>query len=415
MLGRESDPVIVGLAAIMRSRLDEYVAELVTFTRQHIALYRDETVVSDDLLSQSLRRNLTRSLDQLQYNVPVDLSAAQRTGRERAAMGVPLPELLRAYTIGFAFFWERLLSCAREHGPKAVEVATDTVSDLWMLNDEFSTALTEAYREEMNARLVAEDRRRSALVAALIDGSAGDTQTAWEISQTLGLPFEGTFVVVATESAPIADNATLHLEDVLRRRGTSSAWRSQPDREIGIIYRGRSQSLSDILEIVSATATFRVGVSPEFGRLDKTPRAARFARTALEAMPAGTVGVNQIVDTPISDLVIGNVDSARQFVWRVLGPILRLPAEERDTHLATARAWLAADGSAVRAAAALYCHENTVRHRIRKLEEQLGCSLSNPTRLAELVAALQAVGTLPDLAGSPTPTGQGWRQPAQPV
>lgn len=415
MRGREPDPVIAELAATLRLRLDDLVDELVDLTRAQIDLYKDDTVVPRAMLAANLRRNIERSLDQLQYNLPVDVSTAERTGRERAAMGVPLPELLRAYTLGFSLLWKWLLDAARAAGSRETKALTDAAADLWLLNLEFSTAVTEAYRDQMTAIMVAEDRRRSALVATLLDGSADDRQTAWEISQTLGLPFEGAFVVVAAESTPIADKAKVHLEDVLRRRGTASAWRSQPDREIGIIYRGSGQTLADILEVVSATAAARVGVSPEFERLDMTSRAARFARTALETMPAGTVGVNQISDTPISALVIANLDSTRQFVWRVLGGVLTLPDDERGTHLATARAWLDADGSAAQAANALYCHENTVRYRMRRLEERLGCSLSSPARLAEFVAALQAINTFPDLASYPADESAVGRAAASPV
>jgi DNA-binding PucR family transcriptional regulator len=54
-------------------------------------------------------------------------------------------------------------------------------------------------------------------------------------------------------------------------------------------------------------------------------------------------------------------------------------------------------GSAAEAGRLLYCHENTVRYRMRRLEEHLGGSLSDPTILAELAAAMQAIRTFPQL------------------
>lgn len=395
MPGRDPDPIIAGLAATLRDQLDDYVEELVMITQEQIPLYRN---VPKEILAASLHNNTARTLDLLQFKVPLDLSTARQTGRDRAAAGIPLPELLRVYHLGFSVFWKRLVTLARAAGHRQTQAMLDAASDLWKINDEMSTAVTAAYRDEMATRMVAADRRRSALVAALLDGGIGDQQTTWEIAQTLGLPLEGSFVVVAAESTLIGDKPTIHLEDLLRRKGTASAWRSQPDREVGIIYRSHRQSLAEILQVVADATTARVGVSPEFERIDKTPRAARFARTALETLPSGSAGMNRVADTAISDLAVGNLDSTRQFVWRVLGKILSLPDSERSTYLATANAWLDADGSAALAANALYCHENTVRYRIRRLEEQLGASLSNPTRLAEIVAALQAINAFPSLA-----------------
>ena len=66
-------------------------------------------------------------------------------------------------------------------------------------------------------------------------------------------------------------------------------------------------------------------------------------------------------------------------------------ASERDRALLldTFGAWLDADGSADRAAAALFCHPNTVRHRLRRLQDQTGRSLSQPRELAELTLAFE--------------------------
>jgi len=41
------------------------------------------------------------------------------------------------------------------------------------------------------------------------------------------------------------------------------------------------------------------------------------------------------------------------------------------------------------AAAALFCHPNTVRHRLRRIEEHTGRSISAPLDLAELCLAFE--------------------------
>jgi DNA-binding PucR family transcriptional regulator len=78
-------------------------------------------------------------------------------------------------------------------------------------------------------------------------------------------------------------------------------------------------------------------------------------------------------------------------VQAILGPVLALPAPERDVLLDTLRMWFAEQGATSVAAGKLHVHRNTVRYRLRRLEELTGRSLSQPTGSAELHLALEAV------------------------
>jgi DNA-binding PucR family transcriptional regulator len=50
----------------------------------------------------------------------------------------------------------------------------------------------------------------------------------------------------------------------------------------------------------------------------------------------------------------------------------------------TFRVWQETDASVSVAAERLYCHPNTVRYRLRRIEKRTGRSLSRPRDLAEL-------------------------------
>ena len=67
--------------------------------------------------------------------------------------------------------------------------------------------------------------------------------------------------------------------------------------------------------------------------------------------------------------------------------------------LNTLAAFFAFQGSAIEAGKHLYCHPNTVRHRLRRIERQTGRSLADPRSSAELFVALEALRTLPAPAG----------------
>ena len=391
------DPSVAQLATRLLTRLEPLVDELVDRIAKEIEFYRGGSVVGREELRRSVAHNLTYMLSHLVGTDSPDLSAPSETGRRRAEHGAPLPEILHAYRLGFAFLWEQLLGEARQSGEGSLDALLDTATDVWELADDYSMALTESYRQAIAERMVTADRRRSALVAALIDGPVLERDNAWELARQLGFPYEGCFLVVVAETTTIGAEALPGIEDRLRVLDVDSAWRHSPDREVGLLSCGRRRPVAEIIEAVRDAATARVGSSPEFARLDETPRAMRFAQVALAALPAGTAGMQQLEDTPLTELVMGSLDTTRRVVQRILGEVLTLPDDERSTLLSTAEAWLDAHGSAVEAGRALYCHENTVRYRLRRLEERLGRTLDDPRTLAELVAALQAVRIFPEL------------------
>ncbi len=78
---------------------------------------------------------------------------------------------------------------------------------------------------------------------------------------------------------------------------------------------------------------------------------------------------------------------------------------ERDALLDTLEAWLDNGGSAERAASALYVHPNTVRQRLRKLEQRTGRALSDPRAAAELCIALETARHAPKPAAEPRGEG----------
>ncbi|HET6749549.1 MAG TPA: helix-turn-helix domain-containing protein, partial [Actinomycetes bacterium] len=95
-------------------------------------------------------------------------------------------------------------------------------------------------------------------------------------------------------------------------------------------------------------------------------------------------------------------DAAGALVRTVLGPVLDLPDQERSSLLGTLRAWFDAGGSAAETGKRIYVHPNTVRYRLRRLQEHTGRSLDDPRAVAELLAALDALRLLQE-PGPPGP------------
>ncbi|CAL9674544.1 hypothetical protein SUDANB105_07776 [Streptomyces sp. enrichment culture] len=65
-------------------------------------------------LQQSVEQNMRSMVAALREPAHrQDHSIAELTGRRRARQGAPLPELLRAYRMGFAALWELLTEWSR--------------------------------------------------------------------------------------------------------------------------------------------------------------------------------------------------------------------------------------------------------------------------------------------------------------
>ncbi len=392
---RAPHPEVARVAAALKLRFDDLVERLTARIAEEIDLYGSDAVVARAELRRSVADNFTFMLGAMSTSDDPDLGPPRRTGRRRAQEGAPLPELLRAYRLGFAFLWEELLAEARATGDGAVHALTDTAATILTCSDEYAIALTEAYREAVSDRLLTTDRHRSALVEALVTGGVSAHGQAWEVAKLLDLPYEGSFVAVVAENTALGTASLTGAEARLAPHDIASAWRLSPDQQVGVVCIGRRPA-ELVVGVLGELATCRVGVSPTYATVDHTPRAVRLARIAMQNLQAP--GVAQFDDSPLGVLVAADPAVARDVVQRVFGRLLALDAEDRAGLLGTVEAWLEAGGSATAAGQALFCHPNTVRYRLRRVEELTGRSVDVPRAAAELAVALQALRVFPALA-----------------
>jgi DNA-binding PucR family transcriptional regulator len=79
----------------------------------------------------------------------------------------------------------------------------------------------------------------------------------------------------------------------------------------------------------------------------------------------------------------------RSFRERMLGPLLAYDAGHRADLLPTLREFLACSGSWNACAAKMYLHVNTVRYRMRRIEELTGRNLSSLEDQVDFFLALR--------------------------
>ncbi len=392
-----ADPHVVELSKLMTSRAPNLGRTMADLLCREIDAYRDGTVVTKEQVAESCAANVAFIFESLSRGPDVDVSPAERTGTERAIAGVPLPAVMTAYRIGFRFVWEDTIAVARAAG-----IPTDAILDatarIFFAQETFTQAMANAYRQQLTTQIIEREEERSALVEALLAHRITDRQSLWEAADLLRLPTSGPYVVVAAELPAIGRLGLPAIENKLSARDIRSAWRLLPDMQVGIVHlRGpRTAAGMDILvEVLGDAATARVGISPTFRDLAETSDALRLARLAVTGKPSGASLVSLFDDTPLAVAAVSAPEVMAKIKTLVLSRLDELPAEERAILLDTFGAWVEAGGSANDTAAKIYCHPNTVRHRLRRIEELTGRSLSRPRDLAELCLALEVERRLP--------------------
>ena len=395
--GAAPDPHIVELGKLMLARAPKLGKAMADLLCRQIDAYRDGSVVTKDQVAESCVANVTFIFDSLAGDADVDVSPAEQTGTTRALAGVPLPAVMTAYRIGFRFMWEETIAAAR-----AAAIPTDSILDatarVFLAQDTFTQAMSAAYRQQLTAQILEREEERSALVEALLSHRITDSQSLWEAADLLRLPTSGPYVVVAAELPAIGKLGLPTIENKLAVRDIRSAWRLLPDLQVGIVHlRGHAapDTLGHAGRGTRHAATARVGISPPFDELAETSDALRFARLAVTGKPLADSLVAVFDDTPLAVAAVSAPEVMTKIRSSVLGRLNALPDEERIVLLDTFQAWVEAGGSANDTAAKIYCHPNTVRHRLHRIEELTGRSLSRPKDLAELCLAFEVERRLP--------------------
>src|SRR5271155_1042328 len=392
--GADPDPHIIELSRLMLARAPELGAALADRLFREIDAYHDGTVVTKDEVRASCEANLTFVFDSLAGHADVDVSVAEHTGTTRALSGVPLPALMTAYRIGFRFMWEETLAAARAAGIPT-ESILEVTTQVFLAQDTFTQAMSATYRQQLTAQILEREEERSALVEALLSHRITDTQSLWEAADLLRLPPSGPYVVVAAELPTIGKLGLPAIENKLATRDIRSAWRLLPDLHVGIVHVRMRETVSTLISVLRQAATVRVGVSPPFHDLAETSDALRFARLAVTGRPSADSLITVFDDTPLAVAAVSAPEVMAKIRSTVLRRLKELPTTERTILLDTFQAWLQEGGSANDTGTKIFCHPNTVRHRLRRIEELTDRSLSRPLDIAELCLAFEVEQRLP--------------------
>jgi hypothetical protein len=252
-----------------------------------------------------------------------------------------------------------------------------------------ASALVAGYRDEQKRQMLGAMSQRPLLIDSLLEGRVLDHWSLWEVASNLRLPSNGPFVVIAAEVSPGDTEALPDIESKLRSFDVHSAWRLLPDLQVGMVHVASEQHLDKVLALISRIAAGRVGVSSRFVDLRDTPQAVHFAKVTLRGQTDRSSRVAVFDGSILATAAVSAPEAMAKSVGTVLDCFGDLSDDERELLFETFRVWQENDASLSAVAAQLFCHPNTVRHRLRRIEKHTGRSLSRPRDLAELCLAFE--------------------------
>ncbi|RDI64095.1 PucR family transcriptional regulator [Nocardia pseudobrasiliensis] len=378
------------LAAASRADIPALTRRLISAIFTDNPEWTDYTSVPRADLRDGCRRYLTRILELLggDDGDPEHDEVAASIGRHRAEQGVPLEAMLRTFRLGGGIVWEALLDQATDVGPQEIREAGTAI---WAVIDGLSSALVTAYRNTELEQVRRDERRRHALIEDLLAGRAHDATFAARAARELELPTQGGYLVVAARGSgrPIQAGT----EAALGALGIRSVWHDRVDTTIGIVSLDPGHKHTElVLQQLRPHVRGRAGASPAVPGLAQVDSAHTLALIALQTLPGDATGLVSLDERYPEALLVRSPDLTDLLLTHSLGPILELPAKERDILLDTLAAWLAENCSAANAAPRLHCHRNTVINRLHRISLLLGRPLEGQRSYVELSLALAALG-----------------------
>lgn len=380
---------VAEVADALYQRTEEVSIALARAITAEVQLYRTAALVPFDVLAAGCAANVAPICAAIAADADFDATAAAELGADRARDGMPLPSVMEAYRVGFRRLWEAMVTEAAARPRSCGDALCALTARVLTAQDLFTAAMAVGYRHEQTRRLEGDATQRSMLVDALLHGRLFDQSSLWEAADCLGLPSTGPFVVIAADAAGSGAEPLANIESKLRSLDVSSAWRLLPDLQMGIAAVNTDRQLAAVLALLSRMATGRVGISARFDDLRDTGQALYQARVMLR----GRRDPGSLVSIFDGSILAAAAVSAPEVMVKLAGPTIScfddLTDDERELLFETFRTWLDHDGSMRTVAEEMFCHPNTVRYRMRRIEQRTGRSLARPRDVAELCLAFE--------------------------
>ena len=341
------------------------------------------SVIRGEIL-QVIRENVDLCLDWVAGGAapaPERFDGFRASAKNRAAEGMPLEDLLRAYRRGGTAAWRLIVAEAaadeRDALPRAAELVMDYL-------DQVSGTVAAAYLEEREHHVSEQERSLRALLDALVRGDALDAGHH-RAAEHLGLALGGDLVAFAVAIPGAGGHVHGRTAAGLRAVGVLAL--TEGDRVVGLT-APRPASAGALP--ASALPSGSVAVVDVETRRDELADSLADVRYGIDiALRRGLTGVVPLRALALDLLLAHAPRVAADLRERVVGPLGPKDGRSRGDLLETVATYVTLGRDRRRAAGRLHVHPNTLDHRLRRARELTGLDLDDPNDLATMVLALR--------------------------
>ncbi|GAA1204500.1 PucR C-terminal helix-turn-helix domain-containing protein [Prauserella alba] len=385
-----------GIGGIMRPELEDVAGEIIAEIRAAIPEYQGSfDGPYGRWMTEGVRQAIALFVDRLgepaaatggpahpRGSAPLDgHEVHRRIGRQELHEGRSLDTLQHAYRIGVRVAWRRIMRLGRRSGFSSA-VMSQLADRMLALMDELSSVALDGYREAKSepADPVMAARRR--LVRLLACGRPVARDDIEDLARLARWPVPDTVTAIAF-SPPVWPSSGEVPCDMLADVTGTSPFLLAP----GAVTADEAARLQ--ASLVCGPVGVGVPVEP-FDAADSL----RLARRVLTLAADGAASPDAVVwaEERLPELLLQNADAViAQLRRRLFEPLSELTQRQRERTIETLRAWLEQQGNAHAMADRLGLHPQTVRYRMRRIEDAFGARLRDARGRFELELAVYSL------------------------
>ncbi|MFG2087469.1 MULTISPECIES: helix-turn-helix domain-containing protein [unclassified Spirillospora] len=375
------------LARLMRPELPTLAEEIVAEIRRAIPEYaRPLDGPYGHVLRLSVEHNLAAFVDRVaalpgMSAVSEDSAGTARMlGQYEAHEGRSMDCLQAAYRIGGQVAWRRVMKVAPRYDISS-SVMSRLAEALFVYLDDLAAHSLDGYRRARERPIPALDERRRRLLHLLLDGPEPGDAVVAELAGASGWPVPDEVTLVAVEPEARCVWTALD-EDVLADLECAEPLLLLP----GPFTDGRRTMLDEAIP----GRRVAVGLPMPPGQAADS---LRWARRALGLALDGALGDGPVTlceDHLVPLWLLSDPALVEQLTRRRLGVLDGMTPGQQDRLTETLRTWLVTRGTAAEIAELLHIHPQTVRYRMRKIEQTFGDDLDDPELRFGIEVALRA-------------------------
>lgn len=366
-----------GLSQLAHQVIDEITVRIPEYARP-----ADENYIK--IIRLAVDEALRQFVDRIENpSAPWEPDIFRTIGRGEANEGRNLDPLQTAMRLGARVAWRRLTEHSENLGLTPQHLY-DLGEAIFVYLDQLADAAAEGF-EEARARAAGEiERRRQRLMDLLLSQPAASPDAITDLAKASGWRLPKTVAGVALEEHPGGGYRAPSLPpDVLVGLDRPGPCLIVPDPD----GPGQAQTLETGLR------GWKAAIGPAVP-LTAAATSLRWAREALDLHRRGVLteqrGLLRCSDHMATLIVFKDEELVTALTEVRLAPLAHLRPSQQDRLAETLLAWLRHGRGAGEVAARLHVHPQTVRYRLRQLEELYGDQLSDPDIRFELEIVLRA-------------------------